>query len=98
MSSAATSTAPSRRKSAACRRISRTPSYATAIGLIRYAQILETERAAPPGVLRQNRPHVLAVRHDNSLNNPESSNLQPTLQCHDPITLATPNKPFPPPP
>ena len=27
------------------------PHYATAIGLIRYAQILETERAAPPGVL-----------------------------------------------
>jgi cell division protein FtsA len=25
------------------------PRYATAIGLIRYAQILETERAAPPG-------------------------------------------------
>lgn len=27
------------------------PRYATAIGLIRYAQILETERAAPPGVV-----------------------------------------------
>jgi cell division protein FtsA len=27
------------------------PHYATAIGLIRYAQILETERAAPPGVI-----------------------------------------------
>ncbi len=27
------------------------PHYATAIGLIRYAQILETERAAPPGLL-----------------------------------------------
>jgi len=27
------------------------PQYATAIGLIRYAQILETERAAPPGLL-----------------------------------------------
>jgi cell division protein FtsA len=27
------------------------PQYATAIGLIRYAQILETERAAPPGML-----------------------------------------------
>ena len=27
------------------------PQYATAIGLIRYAQILETERAAPPGFL-----------------------------------------------
>lgn len=27
------------------------PQYATAIGLIRYAQILETERTAPPGVL-----------------------------------------------
>ena len=26
------------------------PQYATAIGLIRYAQILETERAAPPGL------------------------------------------------
>lgn len=26
------------------------PQYATAIGLIRYAQILETERAAPPGM------------------------------------------------
>ena len=26
------------------------PRYATAIGLIRYAQILETERAAPPGL------------------------------------------------
>jgi len=26
------------------------PQYATAIGLIRYAQILETERAAPPGI------------------------------------------------
>ena len=29
----------------------RDPQYATAIGLIRYAQILETERARPPGVL-----------------------------------------------
>lgn len=28
----------------------RDPRYATAIGLIRYAQILETERAAPPGL------------------------------------------------
>ncbi len=28
----------------------RDPQYATAIGLIRYAQILETERAKPPGV------------------------------------------------
>ena len=27
------------------------PHYATAIGLIRYAQILETERESPPGVL-----------------------------------------------
>ncbi|RPJ35144.1 MAG: cell division protein FtsA [Verrucomicrobiaceae bacterium] len=27
------------------------PRYATAIGLIRYAQILETERAAPPGLI-----------------------------------------------
>ena len=27
------------------------PRYATAIGLIRYAQILETERAVPPGCL-----------------------------------------------
>jgi len=27
------------------------PRYATSIGLIRYAQILETERAAPPGVI-----------------------------------------------
>ena len=27
------------------------PRYATSIGLIRYAQILETERAAPPGML-----------------------------------------------
>ena len=27
------------------------PRYATAIGLIRYAQILETERATPPGLL-----------------------------------------------
>lgn len=29
------------------------PRYATAIGLIRYAQILETERAAPPGFFRR---------------------------------------------
>ena len=29
------------------------PRYATAIGLIRYAQILETERAAPPGMFRK---------------------------------------------
>ncbi len=29
----------------------RDPHYATAIGLIRYAQILETERAAPPGFI-----------------------------------------------
>jgi len=29
------------------------PRFATAIGLIRYAQILETERAAPPGLLRK---------------------------------------------
>jgi cell division protein FtsA len=28
----------------------RDPHYATAIGLIRYAQILETERAKPPGI------------------------------------------------
>ena len=27
------------------------PRYATVIGLIRYAQILETEKASPPGVL-----------------------------------------------
>jgi cell division protein FtsA len=27
------------------------PRYATAIGLIRYAQILETEKSSPPGVL-----------------------------------------------
>jgi cell division protein FtsA len=29
------------------------PRYATAIGLIRYAQIFETERASPPGLLRR---------------------------------------------
>ncbi len=29
------------------------PHYATAIGLIRYAQILETEREAPPGLIRK---------------------------------------------
>ncbi|MGA0845643.1 MAG: cell division protein FtsA [Luteolibacter sp.] len=31
----------------------RDPRYATAIGLIRYAQIIETERAAPAGALRK---------------------------------------------
>ncbi|MBK1883142.1 cell division protein FtsA [Luteolibacter pohnpeiensis] len=29
------------------------PKYATAIGLIRYAQILETERATPPGIIKK---------------------------------------------
>jgi hypothetical protein len=61
MSSAATSTAPSCRNQRHPGEL-QGPRYATAIGLIRYAQILETERAEPPGVLRQDRPLVLAFR------------------------------------